>query len=205
MKIVTTHSDTIDPALYAKAVSFVQGIAADNPNSPAIVNMGLDSKSGLLWNISSKSRWTEEKGEIAFLLNETDDIVGVSCVERTSQSMLAIGGIRTWVLKPYRGKNVISNMMLNSNLDWAVSKEMAGMLLTFNDYNRWIYDGIRRKVNGKAAGMANIWSDWWNDCLVLDRPIKVRNVNQWCVVKPTGMQEVSVLNSIMEGLDAIAE
>ena len=205
MKIVTTCSDTIDPALYTKAVSFVQDIIRDDPRSPAVINMGLDSKAGLLWNISSKSRWTQNKGEIAFLLNEAEDIVGVSCVERTAQAMLAIGGIRTWVLKPYRGKNVISGMMLNSNLDWAANNQMAGMLMSFNEYNRWIYEGIRRKVNGKGAGLAKIWSNWWDDCLIVERPIKIRHTNQWCVIKPTGMQDESVLRDIMGGLDALGE
>jgi hypothetical protein len=205
MKIVTTSSDTIEPALYNLLVRFVQQIILDNPKIPASKNMGLDSESGLLWNIENKKRWTSEKGEIAILLNDQEEVVGVSCVERTEQSLLSIGGIRTWVLKPYRGKNVVSNMLLGSNLEWSTQNDMAGMMLTFNDYNKWIYDGIKKKTSGKAPGLDKIWSDWWDDCIVMSRPIKVRYVNQWCVIKPTGRHSPDILKSLMEGLDAISE
>jgi len=205
MKIVTTCSDTISPDLYNKALTFVQGIVAENPKSPAIHNMGLDSSAGFLWNVEHKSRWTEGKGEITFLMSDAGDIVGLSCVETSKQELLSIGGIRTWVLKPYRGKNVISNMLLESNLEWTKNNNMAGMLLTFNDYNRWIYEGIRRKTAGKAAGVASVWSDWWNDCIVIPRPLKVRFVNQWCVLKPTGMHDQELIEEIIRGLDVISE
>jgi len=205
MKIVTTSSDTIDPALYNLLVRFVQQIILDNPKIPASKNMGLDSESGLLWNIENKKRWTADKGEIAILINDQEEVVGVSCVEKTEQALLSIGGIRTWVLKPYRGKNVVSNMLLGSNLEWSTQNDMAGMMLTFNDYNKWIYDGIKRKVSGSAPGLDKIWSNWWDDCVVIARPIKVRFVNQWCVIKPTGRHSVDILKSLTEGLDAISE
>lgn len=203
MKVITTNSDDIEPALYLKAVSFVQNIVAENPKSPAIINMGLDTSAGMLWNISNKTRWKKETGEIAFLLSSSDEIVGVSCVENSPVRLLSIGGIRTWVLKPYRPKNVITNFLLESNLEYSRSKNMAGMVLTFNDYNRWIYDGIKRKTSGRAVSVGAIWSDWWNDCIVIAKPVKVRNINQWCVIKPTGMH-TQLLPDLIGGIDAIS-
>ncbi len=205
MKTVTTCSDTISPEMYSKLVSFVQQIIIDNPKIQAGKNMGLDSESGLLWNIENQRRWQTGQGEIAILLNDAEEVVGVSCVESTSQPLLSIGGIRTWVLKPYRSKNVISNMLLESNLNWSIDQGKAGMMMTFNDYNRWIYDGIKRKVAGKGAGLANVWSDWWNDCIVLGRPLKIRFVNQWCVIKPTGLHDAKAIETIVGGLDVISE
>jgi hypothetical protein len=207
MKVVTTHSDTIDPELYNKAVSFVQDLAKDNDNkirTLALVNMGLESSSGLLWNIANKARWTKEQGEIALLFSDTDEIVGVSCVERSIKTGISIGGIRTWVLPEYRNKNVVTNMLLNSNLEWSTANDMYGMLLTFNSYNKWIYTGIKRKANGQGAGLAKIWSDWWNDCIIIDRPLKIRYVDQWCVAKPTGKCEPSVLKTMLDEIDDLS-
>lgn len=204
MKVVTTTSDDIDPILYQKAVSFVQSIVSENPQSPAIINMGLDTSAGMLWNITNKTRWTAKKGEISFLLSQSDEIVGVSCVEKSTNPLLSIGGIRTWVLKPYRPKNVITNFLLESNLEYTREHNMAGMVLTFNDYNRWIYDGIKRKTSGRAVSVGAIWSDWWNDCIVIAKPVKIRNINQWCVIKPTGLHE-QTLPDLVGGIDAISE
>ena len=201
MKVVTTHSDTIEPELYQKAIAFVNALSDLDPKNPALKNMGEDEEAGLLYNIKHKIRWTKDEGQISFLMSDSDDIVGVSCVEKTKYPYVAIGGIRTWVLKEYRTKDVVSNKLLDSNLAWAIQNRMAGMMMTFNDYNRWIYDGVKRKVRGKAPGVASIWSDWWNDCIALDRPLKVRYVVQWCVIKPTGLYDLPTLRKVIEELD----
>lgn len=202
MKVVTTYSDTIEPELYDEVVGFVNQITElSNEKNPAISNMGLDNESGLLYNIKNKIRWTKALGQISFLKDDDGTIVGVSCVESTKYPLIAIGGIRTWVLKEYRLKNVVSQVLLDSNLKWAETNGMAGMMLTFNNYNKWIYDGIRRKVRGKSPGVGSIWSDWWNDCIAIDRPLRVRYVSQWCVVKPTGLHDIPTLRTVIEDLN----
>lgn len=204
MQIITTHSDTIEPELYAKLLKFVQDIAREDQRGLVIKNMGLDSSAGLLFNIERKWRWKQEQGEIALLVTGTDDtIIGVSCVEHSPIEPLSIGGIRSWVTKPYRSKNVITNMLLQSNVDWSIANGKMGMMMTFNDYNRWIYEGIRKKVSGRGAGLAGIWSSWWDDCLPIDHQLVVRGVKQWCVIKPTGLTGESALKSMMENLDVI--
>lgn len=202
MNIVTTHSDTIDPILYNEIDGFVSRIqSSSHEKNPALANMGDNTDSGLLYNIKNKIRWTSDQGQISLLKNDDNLIVGISCVEATKYPMISIGGIRTWVLKEYRTQNVVSNMLLDSNLTWSIENNMAGMMLTFNDYNRWIYEGVKRKIRGKSPGLASVWSDWWNDCIAIDRPLKVRYVLQWCVVKPTGLCELSELRGLIEELD----
>lgn len=204
MRIITTHSDTIEPELYQKLLKFVQDIAREDSKGMVIQNMGLDSEAGMLHNIKSKRRWTQEKGEISLLVTGVDDtIIGTSCVEHTKIDLLSIGGIRTWVMKPYRSKNVVTSMMLQSNLDWSTANNKAGMLMTFNKYNHWIYDGIRKKISGRGAGLASVWSDWWNDCMAVDEPVRIRNVEQWCVIKPTGLHGNGIVKSIVENIDVI--
>jgi len=205
MKVVTTYSDTIEPELYDEVVGFVNQITElSNEKNPAISNMGLDNESGLLYNIKNKIRWTKALGQISFLKDDDGTIVGVSCVESTKYPLIAIGGIRTWVLKEYRLKNVVSQVLLYSNLKWAETNGMAGMMLTFNNYNKWIYDGIRRKVRGKSPGVGSIWSDWWNDCIVVENTIRVRYVDQWCVIKPTGNCTTEELNKMIGSINDLS-
>jgi len=155
-------------------------------DSPALINMGHTSPSGLAYIAKTNQRWTKASGELAFLYNhDTELIVGVSGVEHSTLSdKLGSGGNRCWVLPEYRTHNEVTSYLLSANLDWCNARGKAGMLLTFNDYNKWIYDTIAKLSTGKGAAFGNVWSDWWGDCIILPRKIMLFDTPQWAVVKP---------------------
>lgn len=186
--ITTTHSNTIDAKCYSALCKFVDNQKSLHQSHPAISNMSNDNDAGLLYNIDNKLRWTTDLGEISLLWHE-NKIIGISCVEHYNP-MLSIGGIRFWIDSDYRSKNVASKFLLNSNLHWSSVSNKIGMILSFNEYNKIIWDSIKRKQEGKAAGLSTIWSNWWNNCIIVPNPVIIRHTSQWCVIKPINENKI---------------
>jgi hypothetical protein len=166
-----------------------------NDPLPALVNMGYEFPAGLGYLVNNKSRWTKSSGRIDLLL-DSGKIVGVSAVETSSLStVFGSGGNRCWLLPKYRVHNEITKYLLASNLQWCKDNNLVGMILTFNDYNKWIYTTIKKRVKGQAGALGPVWSTWWNDCVPFERQLNVFNTPQWAVVKPIASIE-EVLDSM---------
>lgn len=169
-----------------------------NDPLPALVNMGYDLPAGLGYLVNSKSRWTKQTGQIDLLL-DNGGIVGVSAVETSSLSTaFGSGGNRCWVLPKYRINNEITKYLLSSNLQWCADRNHVGMILTFNDYNKWIYTTIKKRINGQAGALGPVWSAWWNDCIPFEQQLNVFNTPQWAVVKP-----IASIDAVLDGMNNI--
>lgn len=136
------------------------------------------SQSGLLHNIHNQLRWRTDQGMI-YVVTANNQIVAVSCVEYPEHATnWAIGGIRTWIVAHHRTTHLPS-YILDQQIVWARARSCDFLTLTFNEYNRAAHRAVQKGYSGKAG-----WSTWWQDCLAVPAPIKIRNVNQWCVIKP---------------------
>lgn len=161
---------------------FLKKVETDS--SPAAINMGTEDNVGFLFSINYFKRWTAGNGEIA-LLYDSENIVGVSAVETLYiNPLLASGGNRCWLLPEYRSNNEITTHLLSSNLNWCTQNSKVGMVLTFNDHNKWIYDTIKKLSTNSGSTLGTVWSKWWNDCIVLPRRIRYYNTRQWAIIKP---------------------
>lgn len=184
-----TTAETFDQHLPAYH-SFLRTIAAENQNPQALSNMTDKGPSGLLFLIRPERehyrRWTLGNGEIALLYDRlTGSIVGISAVEHNPlHDSLSSGGNRCWLRRDYRSNNEVSRFLLASNLEWSRKNRKQGMMLTFNDHNKGIYDAIVNRTQGRGKSIANVWSDWWNDCLPVADKIVLHGVAQWAVIKP---------------------
>jgi hypothetical protein len=163
---------------------FLKKIAEDK--SPASANMGLEDNTGFLFSVDHLKRWTKDNGEIALLYDNLSElIVGVSAVETLYiDPLLGSGGNRCWVSPQYRGNNEVTSYLLKSNLAWCENNDKVGMVLTFNNYNKWIYDTISKLSSNTGTTLGTVWSKWWNDCIPLPRKIRYFNTHQWAVIKP---------------------
>ena len=161
---------------------FLAKVEADN--SPAAVNMGEADNVGFLFSVNHLKRWTNHTGQIA-LLYDNQNIVGVSAVETLYiNTLLGSGGNRCWLLPDYRSNNEITTYLLNSNFNWCKQSGKAGMVLTFNDHNKWIYDTIKKLSTNSGATLGTVWSKWWDDCIALPHRIRYFNTRQWAIIKP---------------------
>jgi hypothetical protein len=182
----------------ADYVVFLKKIA--HLKSPAFVNMGPQIPMGFLHLVDNLKRWREDDGEIALLYDDiSGSIVGISAVEDCQLTEeLSSGGNRCWILPKYRQNNEITKYLLKSNLDWARNQGKAGMLLTFNEYNKWIYDTIVKLSTNSGATLGTVWSEWWDDCIALPRMLRIHNTPQWAVIKPLDKDRCT---SLVENLD----
>lgn len=179
---------------------FLKEIA--DSGSPAVVNMGPDEPAGLCYLADNNKRWTKSTGQID-LLKETlsGRIVGVSAVEHSTLSdKLGSGGNRCWLLEEFRRNNEVSQFLLASNLEWCKTQNKLGMMLTFNEYNKILYDTVVRIRNGKAGAVGSIWSSWWDNCIPLPRKIRLFSTLQWAIIKPIfpGYE----LDTVLAGIDS---
>lgn len=193
LHIEITNAESFDQHLIAYN-NFLRKAAAEAKHPSVLRNMGNESPSGLLHLIDSERgpyrRWTQANGEIALLYESVSNkLVGISAVENSTLSdNLASGGNRLWILKENRGNHAITNYLLNSNFKWAQRQNKIGMVLTFNEYNKEIYNAITMRTCGKTSTLGKFWSDWWNDCVPLPVPILLHNTAQWAVIKPISSQ-----------------
>jgi hypothetical protein len=163
---------------------FLKKVETDK--SPAAINMGAEDNVGFLFSVNNLKRWTKDTGEIALLYdNLTENIVGVSAVETLYiNNTLASGGNRCWLLPDYRSNNEITTYLLNANFNWCKQNDKVGMVLTFNDHNKWIYDTVKKLSTNSGTTLGTVWSKWWSDCVVLPRRIRYFNTRQWAIIKP---------------------
>ena len=161
---------------------FLKKVEADK--SPSAINMGTEDNVGFLFSVDNLKRWTTNNGQIA-LLYDNQNIAGVSAVETLYiNPSLGSGGNRCWLLPAYRSTNEITTHLLNANFNWCKQNDKAGMVLTFNDHNKWIYDTIKKLSTNTGATLGTVWSKWWSDCIVLPRRIRYFNTRQWAIIKP---------------------
>lgn len=186
--------------------SFLKRITAEAQNQQVLSNMGANAPGGLLYLIQPEReqyrRWTLGQGEIALLYDDlTGSIVGVSAVEHNPLSEnISSGGNRCWLQRDYRSNNEVSNYLLASNFAWTQKQNKIGMMLTFNDYNKAIYDFIVLKSKGQGSAIGRVWSTWWNDCVPIKKKIMLHNVPQWAVIKPN-----STVETVIEEVDELEE
>lgn len=199
LKVILTCAEEFEKheSLYKQFLNEI----AENP-SPAVANMGYEEPAGLCYLVQNKKRWTKETGQIALLKDGVSGrFVGVSAVENSTLSdKLGSGGNRCWLLNDYRKENEVTRFLLSSNLDWCAQQGKLGMLLTFNEYNKILYDTVVRISKGQAGALGTVWSSWWNDCIPLPKKIRLFTTPQWAIVKPIkpGYELESVIKTVVE-------
>ncbi len=205
LNVEITNAETFERHL-APYQSFLRRITDEAQNTKVLVNMGWEPPSGLLYLIQPERdqfrRWTQGQGEIALLYDRlTGSIVGISAVEHSPLSdNISSGGNRCWLQRDYRLKNEVSRFLLASNFVWTQRQNKIGMMLTFNDYNKSIYDIIVARTQGRKVSIGKVWSDWWDDCVPIRKKIMLHNVPQWAVIKPN-----ADLNLVEEEVQELAE
>jgi len=177
LTVVRTHSEEFikyeaDYRVFLDVIS--------NTNEEAFENMGDNAPSGFLYIVKNNWRWTKDSGQISLLYSGTN-IVGVSAVEQSTLSD-RIGSVgRHWISSAYRGKYSDGSMaLLESGIQWCKDNGKAGMVITFNDYNKPLFDLISREKKGPYPR----WNDWWADWIPLPRVVLVLGVLQWALLKP---------------------
>lgn len=132
----------------------------------------------LLYN---SNRFANGNGDMFVLFDEEDSIVAVSGVNISDfDSNVALGGVRTWLNKEYRGQFVVGRYLLPEHLRWAKEHGLKTVALTFNDYNKRLIPYFARSGFG-IRKKRNINSMFYNGQHILDFPVTINYTKQWVI------------------------
>lgn len=93
---------------------------------------------------------------------------------------VAIGGVRSWVNKKYRGKFIIGRHLLPLQLFWAKEKKLKTIALTFNEYNKRLLPYFRRSGFGIKKNR-NVNSLFYNGLHEVSHPLTIQHTKQWAI------------------------
>jgi hypothetical protein len=157
---------------------------SNEDDHPASENMWKDDwqndKSALPYLIYIKKRLQEPKGQF-YVLKIENKIVAVAGVYISDfDDRVAIGGVRSWVVKEYRGKFLIGKYILPCQLKWAKEKNCALFFLTFNNYNKNLINIVKRGGLGRAKNRTPDML-FYNGVNVAPFTCKIQTPEQWVV------------------------
>lgn len=161
---------------------FLQKIS--NDESPASKNMWnnnwKDQSETLPYLLYKKKRFTDPKGMYTILKinGEIKAIAGVYISDFDPN--IAIGLVRGWVDKEYRGKFVLGNYIAPVQLAWAKEKKCKSFFLTFNEYNKNLVNIIKRNGLGRSKNR-NPKKLFFNGVYESPFPVEIQYTKQWVV------------------------
>lgn len=150
------------------------GLAAEN-----LWNIDWENKPNTVPYLLTKSeRFLEPKGKMHLLFDD-NSIIGMGGVYISDFSeKVAIAGVRTWVDRNYRNRQLIKDYILVKNKEWAVSRGVDIIALTFNEYNRNI---IRLFEKGQNIGSRTNAHMFHSNINYLDFPVMIQGIRQWVI------------------------
>ena len=159
--------------------------AFQEKTEPSHVNMWSDdwenANNTLPYLIYKSNRFRNNNGDMFLLLTEAGGIIGNSGVNVSEfDQYVALGGVRTWLKKEYRGNVIIGRYVLPHQLSWCELRGLKTIALTFNEYNKRLLPYFRRsgagiKKNRKPGSL------FYNGQFVVDYPVIINYTTQWVI------------------------
>lgn len=110
-----------------------------------------------------------------------DEIIAVSGVYVSNfDPCVAIGGVRSWVNRRYRGRFIIGKHLLPLQLKWARDNGLKIIALTFNEYNKRLLPYFKRSGLGIKKNR-NPNSLFYTGLHEVDFPCDIQNTKQWVI------------------------
>lgn len=153
--------------------------AEQNISMPAHVNMMLDQwenkPNTLMYLLRKTDRFHSGNGLFTLLYdidNNPRRIIACSGIYRSNfDHNVAIGGVRTWKIKDYRNRYLVSKYIFTDQINWCRSNGLKIFALTFNEYNLKVM---------KILNKSGLYLDSINeDMEMLDRKSYIQGVNQY--------------------------
>jgi hypothetical protein len=121
-------------------------------DEPSHVNMWDDdweqNPATLPYLVYHSNRFKKDNGDV-FALLKGEEIIALSGVNKSDfDPLVALGGVRTWVTKPYRGKFLVGRHLCPLQLAWAKDRNYKTLCLTFNEYNKRLIPYFKRSGLG---------------------------------------------------------
>lgn len=157
--------------------------AQSDIREPAHINMVTDNWENkphtLLHQIHKQKKYHDGR---LFLAYYDEELIGISgCYGYNNDVILC--GTRTWTLKEHRTKYVHGNYIFPAQFEWAKEKGYKEAWLTFNEYNSWLRDFLKRISSGKATAFGMKNSDTYKDLIFPEEMMNINNTEQYVAIK----------------------
>jgi len=158
--------------------------AFQEKDEPSHINMWDDdwgnNPSTLPYLIYHSNRFKQDNGDV-FALLKFGEMIAISGVNKSDfDPYVALGGVRTWVNKSYRGQFLVGRHLCPLQLAWAKQRNYKTLCLTFNEYNKRLIPYFKRSGLG-IQKKRNVNSLFYNGQFHVDYPLKINNTKQYVV------------------------
>ena len=172
-----------------KVVPWCEEISIEShPNpakgSPAAYNMGAlnwmdrdETLANILWN---KKRFYKGNGQYYFLEKDTAIIAGSGIHRSEFCHDIALGSVRSFVNKEYRGYHLLGDILWPAQLAWATRNNYKMILITVNKYNRGLLNIIKRTGVGHQKNRTTE-KFFHNGVVNVPFPIEIKGITQWAI------------------------
>ena len=138
----------------------------------------------LLHNLFIQHRF-DKKNRAGYIIGEQDNkyIAGSGFYPLYTDPNICIAGTRTYTIIKGRGDFTHGNFILPKQLELAKEYNYKTIIITFNEYNLWLKEGIeklgRREASAIGKKVPRIYFGWES----LEYPINIQYTKQWCLFK----------------------
>jgi hypothetical protein len=154
-------------------------------DQPAATNMWHDNwineNYTLPYILFKDNRFKNPKGEF-FILKHDDLIIGCSGVYISDfDTQIGILGCRTWISNKYRNQSLVRDYLLPAQRDWASSRQLKCIMLTFNEYNKNIIKIWQRTRFGETREPRRPHHMFYKNFNEVAFPLTIQYTPQWAI------------------------
>jgi hypothetical protein len=158
---------------------------AANDDNPAADNMSVsdweNNSASLLNAIYKQKRFDKTNNADYFFLEHNDHyIAGSGFNHLDCDANICILGVRTHTLISYRSQLLHGNLILPTQKEIAKQLGYKSLIMTFNEYNRWLIDCINHLSVNKGKILGHRVPEFYKNWNTLDFKISVRHTDQLC-------------------------
>ena len=133
----------------------------------------------LLHIILKKDRFKEGNGMLSLLYDNNKLISFAGAYKHTDNILICL--VRAYTRKKYKSKTLLGTYILPEEIKFAKEIGCEKAWLTFNDYNKTIYDGLKRVSKGKGVILGTKTPNIYKQATFYEEPLIIQNTMQYVV------------------------
>ena len=135
----------------------------------------------LLYRIYVKRDFSWGNGMLC-LLYDNDQIVSVSGASKYNDD-IAMLARRQYTLNAYKGKGIYHKYSMDVQIEWSKEANCKACVILINEYNKVLYNMLRRIPQGKATYFGGPAYDKYKSFIDLGGPYKINGADQYVMLK----------------------
>ena len=135
----------------------------------------------LLYRLYVKRDFSNGNGMLC-LVSDGDYIVSISGVSKYNDD-IAMLARRQYTLNRYKGKGLYHDYVMDAQIEWAKISECKACMITINEYNKVLYQMLRRIPQGKATYLGGPAYYKYKDFIDLGGPHIINGADQYVMLK----------------------